>query len=185
MDAIADEITVRGGDSITATRRSARPMKPTAKLQENLQATEKTDATRNRRPHRLNEGGNGCENGLTKRAGEPQMTAEGAMGNNASLMQLMLRAMKKMLERLWDTLMENKRTATQMMSEQLEMIRQLQQEMIRQLQQEMIRQLQQEMIRQLQQEIQTIKAQAAEELKKTDEQCTRQLEIMREQTSPF
>ena len=61
--------------------------------------------------------------------------------------------------------MENQRTATRMMSEQLEMIRQLQQE------------------------IQTIKAQAAEELKKADElrrsheQATRQLKAMREQAA--
>ncbi|EXK77945.1 hypothetical protein FOQG_17351 [Fusarium oxysporum f. sp. raphani 54005] len=99
------------------------------------------------------------------------------MGNDASLMQIMLQAMlqetsshimseqKKMLERLWDALMANQRTATQMISEQLEMIRQLQQE------------------------IQAVKAQAAEELKKADEfrcmheQATRQLRIMREQTS--
>ena len=61
--------------------------------------------------------------------------------------------------------MGNQRTATQMMGEQLEMIRQLQQE------------------------IQAVKMQAAEELKKSDElrrlheQSTRQLRVMREQMS--
>ncbi|QKD56771.2 uncharacterized protein FOBCDRAFT_227243 [Fusarium oxysporum Fo47] len=92
-------------------------------------------------------------------------------------MRTMLRAMlhetstqlmdeqKKMLERLWDALMGNQRMTTQMMGEQLEMIRQLQQE------------------------VQAVKTQAVEESRKVDElrrlheQSTRQLRVMREQTS--
>jgi hypothetical protein len=45
MDATTDEILVRGGDSITVARRSSRPVKPTAKLQERLQAIEKRSDT--------------------------------------------------------------------------------------------------------------------------------------------
>ncbi|KAH7169765.1 uncharacterized protein B0J16DRAFT_276984, partial [Fusarium flagelliforme] len=102
---------------------------------------------------------------------------EDAWGNNVSLMRTMLRAMlhetstqlmdeqKKMLERLWDALMGNQRMTTQMIGEQLEMVRQLQQE------------------------VQAVKTQAAEESRKVDElrrlheQSTRQLRVMREQTS--
>uniref|UniRef100_A0A0D2XRW9 HAT C-terminal dimerisation domain-containing protein n=2 Tax=Fusarium oxysporum TaxID=5507 RepID=A0A0D2XRW9_FUSOF len=97
--------------------------------------------------------------------------------NNVSLMRTMLRAMlhetstqlmdeqKKMLERLWDALMGNQRMTTQMMGEQLEMVRQLQQE------------------------VQAVKTQAVEESRNVDElrrlheQSTRQLRVMREQTS--
>ncbi|KAJ0126163.1 hypothetical protein HZ326_30734 [Fusarium oxysporum f. sp. albedinis] len=177
MDATVEEILVQRGDSIGATRRSSRPAKPTAKLQEKLQATAKRTRAVNRNSldqpgEDKNEGGND----FTSTTVGSQMT-EDATSNSASLMQIMLRAMlqetsthlmseqKKMLERLWNALMENQRTATQMMSDQLEMIRQLQQE------------------------IQGIKAQAAEELKKADElrylheQTTRQLRVMREQTS--
>ncbi|KAH7460569.1 hypothetical protein FOMA001_g19559 [Fusarium oxysporum f. sp. matthiolae] len=70
-----------------------------------------------------------------------------------------------MLERLWDALMGNQRMTTQMMGEQLEMVRQLQQE------------------------VQAVKTQAVEESRKVDElrrlyeQSTRQLRVMREQTS--
>ncbi|KNB04437.1 hypothetical protein FOXG_06721 [Fusarium oxysporum f. sp. lycopersici 4287] len=92
-------------------------------------------------------------------------------------MRTMLRAMlhetstqlmdeqKKMLERLWDALMGNQRMTTQMMGEQLEMVRQLQQE------------------------VQAVKTQAVEESRNVDElrrlheQSTRQLRVMREQTS--
>jgi hypothetical protein len=177
MNATADEILVRGGDSITVARRSSRPVKPTAKLQERLQTIEKrNDTVRRNGPQQPRDGENESETGLVDGARESQMT-EGATGNHASPMQIMFRAMlhetsthsmseqRKMLERLWDALMENQRTATRMMSEQLEMIRQLQQE------------------------IQTIKAQAAEELKKADElrrsheQATRQLKAMREQAA--
>ncbi|KAM6506791.1 hypothetical protein FALCPG4_018618 [Fusarium falciforme] len=177
MDATADEILVRGGDSITVARRSSRPVKPTAKLQERLQAIEKrNDTVRRNGPQQLRDGENEGETGLVDRARESQMT-EGATGNHAPPVQIMFRAMlqetsthlmseqRKMLERLWDALMENQRTATRIMSEQLEMIRQLQQE------------------------IQMIKAQAAEELKKADElrrsheQATRQLKAMREQAA--
>ncbi|CEI67852.1 unnamed protein product [Fusarium venenatum] len=93
MDAIADEILVVGGDSVAAMRRSSRPAKPTAKLQEKLQAVDKkTGAVRKMGPHQLRESENETENGLTKRAGELQMM-EGATDNNAPLMQIMLRAM--------------------------------------------------------------------------------------------
>ncbi|KAJ3454196.1 hypothetical protein MRS44_018090 [Fusarium solani] len=177
MDATADEILVRGGDSITVARRSSRPVKPTAKLQERLQAIEKrSDTVKRNGSQQPRDGENEGETGLADGARESQ-TTEGATGNHASPMQIMFRAMlqetsahlmseqRKMLERLWDALMENQRTATRMMSEQLEMIRQLQQE------------------------IQTIKAQAAEESKKVDElrrsheQATRQLKAMREQAA--
>ncbi|KAI8648664.1 CCHC-type domain-containing protein [Fusarium keratoplasticum] len=172
MDATVEEILVEGGGSVAATRRSSRPAKPTAKLQENLQAAvRKTGTSKKAGSAQTREG----ENEFSDRAGASQ--TEGAASNNASLVQMMLRTMlqetsthlmseqKQMLERLWDALMENQRTATQMMSDQLEMIRQLQQE------------------------IQTIKMQAAEELNKAEEfrrmheQTTRQLRIMREQTA--
>ncbi|KAH6982420.1 hypothetical protein EDB80DRAFT_882731 [Ilyonectria destructans] len=39
MDATVEGILVKGGESAASTRRSSRPMKPTARLQENLQAT--------------------------------------------------------------------------------------------------------------------------------------------------
>jgi hypothetical protein len=144
MDATAEEILVQGGDSVAATRRSSRTTKPTAKLQEKLQAVEKkTDTARNTWLQQSHEGGSEGENGPADRVGESRMGD--ATGNDASLMQTtllqtMLRGMlqetsthlmgeqKKMLERLWDALMGNQRTATQMMGEQLEMIRQLQQE---------------------------------------------------------
>ena len=177
MDATAGEILVQGGDSVAAARRSTRPAKPTAKLQETLQtAIKKTGAANKISPDQSEVSENTGEIPLTDRAGEPQRM-EGATGTDASLIQVMLRALlqetsahlmgeqKKMLERLWDALMGNQRMATQMMGEQLEMIRQLQQE------------------------IQAVKMQAAEELKKSDElrrlheQSTRQLRVMQEQIS--
>ncbi|EXM13954.1 hypothetical protein FOTG_17613 [Fusarium oxysporum f. sp. vasinfectum 25433] len=90
-------------------------------------------------------------------------------------MQTMLRAMvhetsahlideqKKMFERLWKAMMGSQQKATQMIGEQLEMIRQLQQE------------------------VWAVKVQATEESRKADElrrlheQSTRQLRVMREQ----
>ncbi|RFN41629.1 reverse transcriptase [Fusarium flagelliforme] len=183
MDATAEETLVQGGDSIVATRRYSRTTKPTAKLQEKLRAAEKkTDTARDIWSQQSHEGGSEGENGPADMAGESRMMGD-ATGNDASLMQTMLRGMlqetsthlmdeqKKMLERLWDALMGNQRTATQMMGEQLEMIRQLQQE------------------------IQAIKAQVTEESKKSDElrrmheQATRQLKTkeqlktMREQAA--
>jgi hypothetical protein len=176
MDATGDVILVHGGDSVVATRRTSRTTKPTAKLQEQLQ--EKSQAVGKRAETAVAplHGGIGGESELADKAGKSQIL-EDASGNNVSLMQTMLRAMlhetsahlmgeqKKMLERLWDALMGNQRVTTQMIGEQLEMIRQLQQE------------------------VQAVKTHAAEESRKVDElrclheQSTRQLRVMREQTS--
>ncbi|KAL9568930.1 hypothetical protein ACKAV7_006944, partial [Fusarium commune] len=151
-------------------------MKRTANLQERLQ--EKSQAVGDRADAVVAplHGGAGGESELADKAGKSQML-EDASGNNVSLMRTMLRAMlhetstqlmdeqKKMLERLWDALMGNQRMTTQMMGEQLEMVRQLQQE------------------------VQAVKTQAVEESRKVDElrrlheQSTRQLRVMREQTS--
>ena len=97
-------------------------------------AEKKTDTIRNMWSQQSHEGGSEGENGPADMAGESRMMGD-ATGNDASLMQTMLRGMlqetsthlmgeqKKILERLWDALMGNQRTATQMMGEQLEMIR--------------------------------------------------------------
>lgn len=112
MDATAEEILVQGGDSVAARRRSPKTTKPTAKLQEKLQAAErKTDTTRNTWLQQSHEGGSEGENGPADRVGESRMMGD-ATGNDASLMQTMLRGMlqetsthlmfeqKKILERL-------------------------------------------------------------------------------------
>ncbi|RKK15607.1 hypothetical protein BFJ66_g18012, partial [Fusarium oxysporum f. sp. cepae] len=176
MDATGDVILVQGGGSVAATRQTSRTMKRTANLQERLQ--EKSQAVGERADAVVAplHGGAGGESELADKAGKSQML-EDASGNNVSLMRTMLRAMlhetstqlmdeqKKMLERLWDALMGNQRMTTQMMGEQLEMVRQLQQE------------------------VQAVKTQAVEESRKVDElrrlheQSTRQLRVMREQTS--
>lgn len=169
-------ILVQGGGSVAATRQTSRTMKQTANLQERLQ--EKSQAVGERADAVVAplHGVAGGESELADKAGKSQML-EDASGNNVSLMRTMLRAMlhetstqlmdkqKKMLERLWDALMGNQRMTTQMMGEQLEMVRQLQQE------------------------VQAVKTQAVEESRKVDElrrlheQSTRQLRVMREQTS--
>jgi hypothetical protein len=92
MDATVEEILVQGGDSIGMTRRSSRPAKPTAKLQERLQATAKRTRAVNRNSldqpgEDKNEGGND----FTSTAVGSQMT-EDATSNSASLIQIMLRA---------------------------------------------------------------------------------------------
>ncbi|KAL5603737.1 hypothetical protein FOVSG1_006487 [Fusarium oxysporum f. sp. vasinfectum] len=176
MDATGDVILVHGGGSVAATRQTSRTMKRTANLQERLQ--EKSQAVGERADAVVAplHGGAGGESELADKAGKSQML-EDASGNNVSLMRTMLRAMlhetstqlmdeqKKMLERLWDALMGNQRMTTQMMGEQLEMVRQLQQE------------------------VQAVKTQAVEESRKVDElrrlheQSTRQLRVLREQTS--
>ncbi|KAK2922536.1 hypothetical protein FoTM2_010821 [Fusarium oxysporum f. sp. vasinfectum] len=139
MDATGDVILVQGGGSVAATRQTSRTMKRTANLQERLQ--EKSQAVGERADAVVAplHGGAGGESELADKAGKSQML-EDASGNNVSLMRTMLRAMlhetstqlmdeqKKMLERLWDALMGNQRMTTQMMGEQLEMVRQLQQE---------------------------------------------------------
>ncbi|KAG7404259.1 hypothetical protein Forpe1208_v015707 [Fusarium oxysporum f. sp. rapae] len=136
MDATGDVILVQGGGSVAATRQTSRTMKRTANLQQ-----EKSHAVGERADAVVAplHGGAGGESELADKAGKSQML-EDASGNNVSLMRTMLRAMlhetstqlmdeqKKMLERLWDALMGNQRMTTQMMGEQLEMVRQLQQE---------------------------------------------------------
>ncbi|KAM6514013.1 hypothetical protein FALCPG4_015196 [Fusarium falciforme] len=112
MDATADEILVRGGDSITVARRSSRPVKPTAKLQERLQTIEKrNDIVRRNGPQQSRDGENEGETGLVDGARESQMT-EGATGNHASPMQIMFRAMLQ-------------ETSTYLMSEQRKMLERL------------------------------------------------------------
>ncbi|EXL39049.1 hypothetical protein FOCG_18332 [Fusarium oxysporum f. sp. radicis-lycopersici 26381] len=138
MDATA-EILVQGGDSVATARRSSRTTKPTAKLQEKLQAAEKkTDMAKNMWSQQSHEGGSEGENGPADRVGESQMMGD-ATGNDASLMQTMLRGMlqetsthlmseqKQMLEPLGRVDGESANGDADM-SEQLETIRQLQQE---------------------------------------------------------
>ncbi|KAK2926349.1 hypothetical protein FoTM2_013214, partial [Fusarium oxysporum f. sp. vasinfectum] len=108
MDATA-EILVQGGDSVATTRRSSRTTKPTAKLQEKLQAAEKkTDMAKNMWSQQSHEGGSEGENGPADRVGESQMMGD-ATGNDASLMQTMLRGMLQ-------------ETSTHLMSEQKQML---------------------------------------------------------------
>ncbi|KAJ4227856.1 hypothetical protein NW757_014179 [Fusarium falciforme] len=102
---------------------------------------------------------------------------ESAGSGNESLIQTMLRTMlretsshlmseqKQMLERLWDALLENQQKTTNVMTEQLEMIRHPQQE------------------------IHTVRAEAAKDRKKIEEfrrmheQMADQLRAMREETA--
>ncbi|KAJ4258679.1 hypothetical protein NW764_016287 [Fusarium oxysporum] len=92
MDATAAEILVQGGDSVAATRRSSRPVTPTAKLREKLQTAEKkTNVARKMGPQKFREGENEDKDGFADSA-EVQMM-EGAMGKHASLMQIMFQAM--------------------------------------------------------------------------------------------
>ncbi|KAH6985344.1 hypothetical protein EDB80DRAFT_223978 [Ilyonectria destructans] len=166
MDATVEEVLVQGGDSVAPTRWSSRPTKPTAKLQEKMQATaKKIEAAKNNGSDQPGEGENAGGNEFTDKAVESRM-AGGATSNNASLMQIMLRAMlqetsahlmseqKKMLERLWDALMENQNKATKVMRDQLEKFGRLEQE------------------------IRSIRTEAAEDRKKTE-----QLRGMHEQTA--
>jgi hypothetical protein len=90
MDATAGEILVQGGDSIAAARWSSRLAKPTAKLQEMLQiAIKKTGAANKISLDQSEVSESTGKIPLTDRAGEPQRM-EGAMGTDASLMQVML-----------------------------------------------------------------------------------------------
>ncbi|EXK26752.1 hypothetical protein FOMG_16698 [Fusarium oxysporum f. sp. melonis 26406] len=114
-------------------------MKQTANLQERLQEKSQAVGERANTVIAPLHGRAGGKSKLANKAGKSQML-EDASGNNVSLMQTMLRAMlhetstqlideqKKMLERLWDALMGNQRMTTQMIGEQLEIVRQLQQE---------------------------------------------------------
>jgi hypothetical protein len=71
MGATVEEILVQGGDSVAATRQSSRPAKPTAKLQERLQATvKKAEAVKNNGSDQPGEGGNAGRNEFTDRAVE-------------------------------------------------------------------------------------------------------------------
>ncbi|KAL9560838.1 hypothetical protein ACKAV7_015001 [Fusarium commune] len=113
-------------------------MKRTANLQERLQ--EKSQAVGERADAVVAplHGGAGGESELADKAGKSQML-EDASGNNVSLMRTMLRAMLhedvdsangRAEEDARETLgrvMGNQRMTTQMMGEQLEMVRQLQQ----------------------------------------------------------
>ncbi|KAH8656279.1 hypothetical protein BGZ61DRAFT_466945 [Ilyonectria robusta] len=175
MDATAEEILVAGGDSVTATRRSSRPVKPTAKAQKFWQvASSQAGTSKNAGTKQVAAGDNDWDN-----ADEGLQAVDGTARSDSSLVQEMLQTMlqtmlqetsshlmskqKQMLERLWDALMENHRKATKVMSDQVEMIRQLQKE------------------------IRTTRAEAAEERKKTEElrrmheQTADQLRAMREQ----
>ncbi|KAK2923492.1 hypothetical protein FoTM2_017016, partial [Fusarium oxysporum f. sp. vasinfectum] len=164
MDATGDVILVQGGGSVAATRQTSRTMKRTANLQERLQ--EKSQAVGERADAVVAplHGGGGD---VGRRVGQQRVADADYAPSHASrdVDSANGRAKKKMLERLWDALMGNQRMTTQMMGEQLEMVRKLQQE------------------------VQAVKTQAAEESRKVDElrrlheQSTRQLRVMREQTS--
>ncbi|KAF5696884.1 reverse transcriptase, partial [Fusarium mundagurra] len=191
MDATGDVILVQGGGSVAATRQTSRTMKRTANLQERLQ--EKSQAVGERADAVVAplHGGAGGESELADKAGKSQML-EDASGNNVSLMWTMLRAMlhetstqlmdeqKKMLERLWDALMGNQRMTTQMMGEQLEMVRQLQQE-VQAVEEsrkvDELRRLHEQFTRQLR----VMREQMSEQIRTTREQTTEQLKIIREQ----
>jgi hypothetical protein len=63
MDATVEEILVQVGNSVTATHRSSKPAKPTARLQEKLQAAaKKTEAVKNNGSDQPGEGENAVEN---------------------------------------------------------------------------------------------------------------------------
>src|SRR6185369_8899171 len=136
MDATGEEILVEGGDSVAATRRSSRPVKPTAKAQKSVQAAaSKAGTSKNIGAGQMAAGDNDRGNVV-----EGSQAMESAVSGNESLIQTMLRTMlqetsthimteqKKMLQRLWDALLVNQGSATKMMSDQLEMIQRLQQE---------------------------------------------------------
>jgi hypothetical protein len=153
MDATVEEILVEGGDSVAATRRSSRAVKPTAKAQKSAQAaSSKAGTSKNAGAEQMAPGDNDRGNAV-----EGSQAMESAVSGNESLIQMMLRTMlqetsthimseqKKMLQRLWDALLENQGSATKMVSDQLEITQRLQQE------------------------IQTVRAEAAEERKKAAE----------------
>src|SRR5687768_1673483 len=130
MDPTIEEILVEGGDSVAATRRSSRAVKPTAKAQKSAQAAaSKAGALKNAGAEQMAAGDNDRGNAV-----EGSQGMESAVGGNVSLIQMMLRTMlqetsihimseqKKMLQRLWDALLENQESATKMMSDQLDMI---------------------------------------------------------------
>ena len=153
MDATVEEILVEGGDSVAATRRSSRAVKPTAKAQKSVQAaSSKTGTSKNAGAEQMAAGDNDHGSAV-----EGSQAMESAVSGNEPLIQMMLRTMlqetsthimseqKKMLQRLWVALLENQGSATKMVSDQLEMTQRLQQE------------------------IQTVRAEAAEDRKKAEE----------------
>ncbi|KAF4971249.1 hypothetical protein FSARC_1871 [Fusarium sarcochroum] len=181
MNATGDVIMVHGGDSAAATRRTSRTMEPSAKLQEQLQEKSQAVGKNNDTAAKTPYGGNEGKSELVDEAGQPQ-GLDCALGNNLSLMQTILRAMlhetsaqligeqKKMFERLWKALMGSQQTATQMMGDQLEMIRQLQQR----LNEQSARQLR-VMREQMNEQIKTIREQSAKELEQMREEVMREL----------
>lgn len=115
---------------------SSRAVKPTAKAQKSVQAgASKAETSKNAGAEQMAAVDNDRSNAV-----EGSQAKESAVSGNELLIQMMLRGMlqetsthimseqKKMLQRLWDALLENQRSATKMVSDQLEMIRQLQQE---------------------------------------------------------
>ena len=172
MDATLEEIFVETRDSVAATRRSPRAVKPTAKAQKNVQAAaSKAETPKYAAVEQMEAGDNNRGNAV---GGSQAMESAGS--GNESLIQTMLRTMlretsshlmseqKQMLERLY-ALLENQQNATKVMSEQLEMIRHPQQE------------------------IHTVRAEAAKDRKKIEEfrrmheQMADQLRAMREETA--
>ncbi|KAM6513360.1 hypothetical protein FALCPG4_015789 [Fusarium falciforme] len=136
MDVTLEEIFVETRDSVAATRRSPRDVKPTAKAQKNMQvAANKAETPKYAAVEQMEAGDNNRGNAV---GGSQVMESAGS--GNESLIQTMLRTMlretsshlmseqKQMLERLWDALLENQQKAAKVMSEQLEMIRHPQQE---------------------------------------------------------
>ncbi|KAM6513763.1 hypothetical protein FALCPG4_014979 [Fusarium falciforme] len=144
-----------GGNSEAAPRRAARrgPRKRQRKLRK---MCEQPQATLERQRMLAQSKWQQVATSAAVRSEGPQAT-ESAGSGNGSRTQMVLRTMpeetsshlmserKQMLERLWDALLENQKKATKVMSDQLEMIRQLQQE------------------------IRTISAEAAEDRKKAEE----------------
>ncbi|KAL6405770.1 hypothetical protein AUP68_10908 [Ilyonectria robusta] len=132
MDATVEEILVEGGDSVAATRRSSRAVKPTVKAQKSVQAAaSKAGTSKNAGAEQMASGDNDRGNAV-----DGWQAMESAVSSNESLIQMMLRTMVQetsthimseqkmlqrlwdaMLQRLWDALLENLQSATKMVSD--------------------------------------------------------------------
>ncbi|KAM5358231.1 hypothetical protein ACJZ2D_015467 [Fusarium nematophilum] len=173
MDATVEEIFVTGGGSEAEARRATRAAKSTAKAQKNIQAAaSKTGTSKNAGAEKMAAGNNDRGNAI-----EGSQATASAARSNGGRAQTVLRTMlqetsshlmseqKQMLERLWGALMENQNKATKVMSNQLETFGRLEQE------------------------IRSIRAEAAEDRKKTEElrrmheQTADELRAVREETA--
>lgn len=132
MDATAGEIRVDCGDWMTATRRSSRPVKPTAKVQESAQPAasraamaKKTGAWPMGVVESAGEGPRPTEH-AGREAESPTHTAFRTLLQEASAR--LMNEQKRILQRLWEALLENQESAMRIVSDQRDMIQQLQQD---------------------------------------------------------